>query len=197
MSAQEDDSGTIDRRTYLATTGAVAVGMAGLAGCMGSSTGTLETRVSDQPVDIEDFESCVVTIVGMWLGPQGAEAGNEPGNGEAEREYHEYDEPQTADLVELQGDASTLVDERELETGTYEILQRDVDGIEATLEDGSDATVEVPGEAPLTFNKQFDIREDTRTSFTADFTPVQRGGAGGYVLQPVPSEIVVEYDDSE
>lgn len=185
----------VDRRTYLATTGAMTAGMVGLAGCLGGSTGTLATQVTDQPGDIGDFESCVVTVVGMWLGPEGAAAGDEEGEEPADREYYEYDEPQEADLVELQGDATQLVDERDLEAATYEFLQLDTDGVDATLEDGSDATVEVPGEAPLTFPEAFDIREQTRTTFTADFMPVRRGETGNYVLQPVPEGISVEYQD--
>jgi hypothetical protein len=152
--------------------------------------------VTDQPGDIGDFESCVVTVVGMWLGAEGAETA-EGTDEESDRTYHGYDEPRTADLVELQGDSTQLVDERDLETGTHAFLQLDTDGIDATLEDGTAADVQVPGEAPLTFNERFEIREDTRTTFTADFTPVRRGQAGGYILQPVPSGITVEYDAVE
>ncbi|MEF8881731.1 MAG: DUF4382 domain-containing protein [Halapricum sp.] len=172
--------------------------MVSLAGCSGDkATGTLATQVTDQPGDIADFESCAVTIVGMWLGPEGAEAGDEDGEEPADREYHEYDEPQEADLVELQDEATQLVDERELETATYEFLQLDIDSVDATLKDESDATVEVPGEAPLTFNQAFEVREDTRTVFTGDFTPVQRGPDGSYVLQPVAQGITVEYEEEE
>ncbi|MDZ7849483.1 MAG: DUF4382 domain-containing protein [Halodesulfurarchaeum sp.] len=186
----------LDRRSYIKTVGIATLGTVGLAGCLGSgSTGTLATQVTDQPGDIADFESCVVTIVGMWLGPEGAAAGDEDGEDPADREYHEYDEPQEADLVELQDGNTQLVDEQELEVSTYEFLQLDTDGVEATLEDGSSATVEVPGEAPLTFNQQFDIRENTRTVFTADFTPVSQGQTGNYVLQPVPDGIAIKYED--
>lgn len=183
----------INRRTYIAATGAATAGMAGLAGCLGDdATGTLATHVTDQPGDIGDFESCVVTIVGMWLGPEdGDEEDEEP----ADREYYEYDDSQQADLVELQGENTRLVDERELDVATYEFMQLDINSVDATLEDGSEATVEVPGEAPLTFNQSFEIREETRTVFTADFTPVQRGQAGGYVLQPVAQGTTVEYEE--
>ena len=184
-----------DRRTYLATTAGLTAGMVGLAGCLGGSSGTLATHVTDQPGDIADFESCVVTIGGMWLGPEGADAGDEEDEEPADREYYEYDEPQAADLVDLQGENTQLVDERELDAASYEFLQLDVENVDATLEDSSDATVEVPGEAPLTFNERFEVREDTRTVFTADFTPVQRGQADGYVLQPVPDGITVEYEE--
>ena len=187
----------IDRRTYLAATGAAAASTVGLAGCTGSeSTGTLATQVTDQPGDIADFESCVVTIVGMWLGPEDAEAGDGEGEEPADREYYEYDEPQEADLVELQGENTALVDDRELEVSTHAFLQLDTDGIDATLEDGGSATVETPGEAPITFNREFEVREDTRTVFTADFTPVKRGQTGSYVLQPVPDGITVEYEET-
>ncbi|MFC6720558.1 DUF4382 domain-containing protein [Halobacteriaceae bacterium SHR40] len=200
---------TLDRRTYLA--GVAAAGAVGLAGCSGSDgsgteTGTLATNVTDQPGDIADFESCVVTIVGMWLGTEEAEADSdaednetddpdaEEANGDGSREYYEYDEPQEADLVQLQGESTQLVDERELDVGAYEYVQLDTDGIDATLDGGESATVEVPGEAPLTFNAAFEIRADTVTSFTADFTPVKRGQSGGYILQPVAQGIAVEYE---
>lgn len=192
-------SDRLDRRTYIAATGTATAGMVGFDGCLGGAeTGTLTTLVTDQPGDIADFESCLVTVVGMWLGPEGAEAGDEDeGTEPADREYHEYDDPQEADLVELQDENTQLVDERELDGATYEFLQLDIDAVEATLEDGSETTVEVPGEAPLTFNQPFEIREGTRTVFTADFTPVRRGQAGGYVLQPVAQGITVEYEDGE
>lgn len=188
----------IDRRTYLIATGTVTAGTVSLAGCLSDdATGTLATQVTDQPGDIADFESCIVTIVGMWLGPEGAEAGDEEDEEPADREYYAYDDPQQADLVELQDGATQLVDERELDIGSYEFLQLDIDGIDPILTDGSDATVEVPGQAPLTFNQSFEIREDTRTVFTADFTPVARGQAEGYVLQPVAQGITVEYEEEQ
>ena len=187
----------IDRRTYLTVTGATATSMVSLAGCTGgSATGTLATQVTDQPGDIDDFESCVVTIVGMWLGPADVDAEDRTDGDATDREYYEYDEPREADLVDLQGDNTALVDERELEAATHAFLQLDTDGIDATLDDGSSATIETPGEAPLTFNQGFDVREDTRTVFTADFTPVKRGQTGSYVLQPVPDGITVEYEES-
>lgn len=185
----------LDRRTYVQTFGIATIGTVGLAGCVdGDPTGTLATRVTDQPGDIADFDSCLVTIVGMWLGPEEAAAGEDADEEPAGREYYEYDVPQQADLVELQDRATHLVDERELGVATYEFLQLGVDGVDATLEDGSDAIVEMPGEAPLTFNQPFEIREATRTVFTADFTPVQRGPAGSYVLQPVAQGITVDYE---
>ena len=186
---------TVNRRTYLASTGAVTAGAMGLAGCLGSATGTLATRVTDQPGDIADFESCVVTVVGMWLGPEGAEAGTEEDESPSDREYHEYDDPQQADLVQLQDGQTQLVEERELDVANYAFLQLDIEEIDAVLGDGSDAIVEMPGEAPIMFNRTFEIREDTRTVFTADFTPVRRGRTDEYLLQPVPQGIRVEYED--
>ena len=186
----------LNRRTYVKTVGIATIGTVGLAGCVGSdSTGTLATEVTDQPADIADFESCIVTIVGMWLGPKGAEAGDGEDEELTDRDYYAYDEPQEAELVELQGENTRLVDERELDASTYEFLQLDTGEVDATLEDGSSATVEVPGEAPLTFNQEFEVRENARTVFTADFTPVKRGQTGSYVLQPVPTGITVSHED--
>lgn len=123
----------LDRRTYLV--GTAIAGTTGFAGCLvGGETGTLSTQVTDQPGYIADFESCVVTIVGIWLGPEGAEAGDEESEEPTDRDYHEYDEPQEADLFDLQGNNTQPVDESELEPVTYQFLQLDVDSIDATLE---------------------------------------------------------------
>lgn len=177
----------MERRALLRGLGATGLTatLGALAGCAGgSSTGTLAARVSDMPGDIADFTSLEVTVAAVWVSPAGGE-----------RVRRAFEEPATLDLTELTGEASALAGEVELETGEYETLQLDVTDTSATLEDGGSATVEVPGDAPLTFNAAFEIRADERTTFTADFTPVARGQAGSYGLQPVPSEIVVSYED--
>jgi len=206
----------LDRRSYLSAAGAVTLGSVSLAGCVGRASGTLATHVTDQPADIEDFESLVVTIEGIWLGPEGADSGTadeEETDGDADgeddetdgdadddgpsgREYHAFDEPQHADLVELQDETVQLIDERELDVATYQFLQLDVTDVDATPADGGDTTVELPGSAPLTFNASVEIREDTRTSFTADFAPVRRGRTGTYVLRPAPEGIEVSYEET-
>jgi hypothetical protein len=210
---------TTTRRTYLRATGAIGLaGITGLAGCSGGGgTGTLATQVKDAPGDISDFESCVVTIEGFWVkeaenteneeetsttvntaatDEDGVEQQDEEDVDQSdERTYYEYDEPQEADLVQLQNGESSLVDERELEAGTYSYLQLDVSGVDATLADGGDADVGTPGEAPLQFKEPFEIRDGQRTTFTADFTPVKRGQTGKYLLQPVASGTEVSYSD--
>ena len=198
-------------------------GVAGCLGGSDASTGSLATRVKDAPGDISDFESCVVTIEGHWLKAGENEATTTAAEEEAttetndtggdtttdpieeqdaddveesdDREYHEFDEAQTADLVQLQDGDASLVDESEVETGSYEFLQLDVSGVEATLADGGDADVGTPGDAPLQFKDPFEIREGQRTTFTADFTPVKRGQTGKYLLQPVASGTEVTYED--
>ena len=223
MADRRSDPDALGRREYLRATGAAALGVAGLAGCVGRATGTLATSVTDQPADIGDFESLVVTIDGVWLGPEGATSGtdeteanttgeetatddenttddqNATGEEEADaagREYHEFEEPREADLVQLQGENTQLIDERELSTATYRFLQLDVSAVDGILADGDDAAIDLPGNAPLTFNEEFEIRENTRTSFTADFAPVRRG-TGRYLLRPVPRGIEVAYESTD
>ncbi|MDS0281454.1 DUF4382 domain-containing protein [Haloarcula onubensis] len=205
----------MDRRTYLKTAGVTA--SAGLvAGCSGSTDGdgtpdrtygTLATSVTDVPGDIGDFDSCVVTIAGIWVTPAGSE-GTETGEGSEAateaasatdddgRRYIEFEEPQTADLVQLQGSNTQSLGETELETGTYQSLQLDVTGVEGTLDGGEEASVETPGNAPLKFNAEFEIRAEERTHFVADFTPVERGN-GSYLVRPVASGTTVLYGDAE
>ncbi|MBP1988121.1 DUF4382 domain-containing protein [Halolamina salifodinae] len=215
---------TTTRRTYLRAAGAIGLaGITGLAGCTGgSATGTLATKVKDAPGDISDFESCVVTIQGFWLKEMDGTETEETDGTETEatetaestataeetvqqdeedvdqsdeRTYYEYDEPQEADLVQLQDGNTKLVDEHEIETGTYAFLQLDVSSVDPTLSGGGDAEVGTPGEAPLQFKESFEIRADQRTTFTADFTPVKRGQTGTYLLQPVAKGTEVSYSD--
>lgn len=243
------------RRDYLrATAGVAAASAVGLAGCMGSAeaTGTLATQVTDQPGDIGDFESCVVTIRGFWVKPHdgsdedddsddagggetgdggdardgggdaggrdagngseaatggddGGESGDESDDGSPDdadvdesdaREYHEFDEPQTADLVDLQGENTQLIDERDLVAREYAFLQLDVTDVEAVLEDGGEASVSTPGNAPLQFKEPFEIRDGQVTTFVGDFTPVRRGQTDRYLLQPVAQGTRVIYEES-
>ncbi|WP_324661732.1 DUF4382 domain-containing protein [Haloarcula sediminis] len=201
----------MNRREYLKTAGVTAT--AGLvAGCSGSTDGngtptygTLATSVTDQPADIDDFESCVVTIQGIWVKPAGEETESgsestaettESGTDADGRRYIEFEEAQEADLVQLQGANTQLLDETEVETGDYQYLQLDISGVEGALTDGSDASVDTPGNAPLKFDAEFEIREGETTTFVADFTPVKRG-PNGYVIQPVASGTKVLYGDDE
>lgn len=209
------DDATTSRRTYLRAAGTVGLaGVTGLSGCLGGSggaTGTLSTEVKDAPGDISDFERCVITIEGFWLKERSdddgddstattdedgvAEQNEEDVDQSDERAYHEFDEPQEADLVQLQDGDTKLVDDREIDVGTYAFLQLDVSGVDGTLSGGEDADVGTPGNAPLQFKHEFDVREDQRTTFTADFTPVKRGRTGSYLLQPVASGTDVSYSD--
>ena len=59
---------------------------------------------------------------------------------------------------------------------------------------GGEAEVDTPGNAPLKFDESFEVRAETRTVFTADFTPVKRGQQDSYILKPVAEGVEVEYD---
>jgi hypothetical protein len=214
------------RREYLGAAGGVALGTA-LAGCLGGdgSTGTLATRVTDQPGDIGDFESCVVTISEIRVKPAGGaddddddgdeetptatddtatnatgteattgeETADDDGGGDDQGvKRHGVDDAE-ADLVELQDGETELVAELELETGDYQYLQLLVSEVDAALEGGGEAEVTTPGNAPLKFNQSFEIRADSTTVFTADFTPVKRGPTG-YNLKPVADGTEVSYE---
>lgn len=240
----------MDRRRYLEGFGTV-VATGALSGCAGSGNGNedgngssdddgggtggdeadaygfLSTSVTDQPNDIGDFDSLVVTLEGIWVKPAGTDDGDgipdaeddgtpedetempadgtdsdeddEDGEDEddegAGREYIEFEEPQEADLVELQNGETQLVDETELAVGEYEFLQLDVSGTTGVLaESGEEATVETPGNAPLKFQQAFEIRSGETTHFVADFAPFRRGN-GAYLIRPVASGTEVRYGD--
>ena len=212
------------RREYLIAASGAVLGT-GLAGCLGGngdgsgggdgngdggsgdSTGTLATRVTDQPGDIADFESCVVTVTEIRVKPseggetateteaaEAAEADDEEMDSDGEGEARIDVDDAEADLVELQDEETELVSEAELETGEYEYLKLAVSNVDAELSGGGDAEVDTPGNAPLKFDESFEVRAETRTVFTADFTPVKRGQQDSYLLKPVAEGVEVEYD---
>ena len=115
---------------------------------------------------------------------------NSDGEGEARIDVDDAE----ADLVELQDEETELVSEAELETGEYEYLKLEVSDVDAELSGGDEAEVDTPGNAPLKFNESFEVRAETRTVFTADFTPVKRGQQDSYILKPVAEGVEVEYD---
>ncbi|TQQ83120.1 DUF4382 domain-containing protein [Halonotius terrestris] len=139
-----------------------------------------EMNESDEEMDEEEMED-------EEMDEEGDDAG---------RRYIEFEEPQEADLVQLQGSSTKLIDETEVEAGDYEFLQLDVSGTEGVLTDGSDANVTTPGEAPLKFNKSFEVRAEETTRFIADFAP-NRTGNGRYIIRPVATSTTVLYGDEE
>lgn len=227
MQDATDETSTY-RREYLKATGAAGLaGAIGLAGCSenaSAATGTLATAVKDAPGDIEDFESCVVTVDGAWLKPgeedeptdtattdentTTVETEDETTDEEVteqteadvdesdRREYYEFEQSQEADLVKLQDGNSKLIDDRAVPVGSYQFLQLDVSNVEATLVDGGDVEIDTPGNAPLQFKHAFEVREGQRTVFTADFTPVKRGRTNRYLLQPVAKGTDVTYESA-
>lgn len=154
--------------------------------------GTLATYVSDRSGrsgDIGDFESCVVTVAGLWVRPA-----DEP---ESNREYYAAESPQAVDLVDRQSGRTRLVDELDLPTGRYDGLELDVTSIDAALLEGDTATVSVPGDAPLAFTESFEIRAATETTFVVDVAPVRGDRADAYVLRPVADGTTVRYGDDD
>ncbi|MFC7041786.1 DUF4382 domain-containing protein [Halonotius sp. GCM10025705] len=147
-----------------------------------NETNTNETTTNETDVeDAEDDEEM-----------EEADADGEDGG----RRYIEFEEPQEADLVQLQGSSTKLIDETEVETGDYAFLQINVAGTEGILTDGSEAEVTTPGNAPLKFNTSFEIRPEETTRFIADFAPNKRG-RNGYIIRPVATSTTVLYGDEE
>ncbi len=195
----------MDRRRFLETTGLAAVGIA-VAGCSGgggTETGTLATSVTDQPSDIDDFETLVLRLTALRTTRADGET-DADGTANATGTASDEDgaertidiEDTEVDLTELADGDTSLIDETELETGEYAYLKLVVgEVVDATLTDGGEATVRTPGNAPLKFNAQFEIRANQRTTFLADFTPVKQGRSGRYLIKPVADGVEVSYED--
>lgn len=77
--------------------------------------GTLVTRVTDQPADAGAFESCAVSVVGIWVKPADPTATD--GTEDSGREQIKFDRAAETDLVNGQTTDSKLLDNRKLDTG--------------------------------------------------------------------------------
>jgi len=178
-------------------------------GTSGDAVGTISFYISDQPSAIDDFEHLNVTIsqVEFQRAGEGDEEGMEDGDGEnatttdgnatdTEEGGDEADDggwqsfdidDRTVDLTELEGDNATLLEEFEVENGTYTGVRISVSDINGTLTDGSSADVKLPSEK-LRINQQFVVGNDESVDFVYDITVVKRGNSGSYNIQPVAGE---------
>lgn len=164
-------------RSYLEVLGAVPfVGVvAGYTGISGGS-GTLATRVSDQPGDVGAFDTLLIHVTGIPVKPR-------------EEEIETVDVHVEIDLTELTGEASEFIDDGERDTESSAFLQVEAEAREATFGNGSSVTAEVSWETPLEFEAAFEIWRWETTTFIADFTPVKRGQTNECVLGPVADQV--------
>lgn len=172
----------IERRRSLNVPGTAPL-VGAVAGCLGGGdTGTSATRVSNRPGDVGDVDALRIQASAIPVTPD-----DDLRRIVAESQF---------DLTEPVGEASDLIDGTELDPGPSEFLKPDADVTDATLGDGSPATVTPPGEPPLNFDTAFDIRSGESTSFIADLTPDGQRQTGRSVRRPVADEGQVGYEDT-
>jgi hypothetical protein len=170
-------------------------------GTSGNAVGTINFYISDQPGAIEDFEHLNVTIDEVAFQKadgdadedeatatntstgDGAEAADED---ESDWQTFEVDD-RTVDLTELKGANATLLQEFEVENGTYTQVRISVNEINGTLTDGSSADVKLPSER-LRINQQFTVGDNESVDFVYDINVVKRGNSGSYNIKPVASQ---------
>lgn len=160
------------------------------------STGGDSTSDTEAGTDTEESGEETSTTEDDATPEDGESGGDREGDGDGERVVIDAGGAE-ADLVKLQGDAQAIINDAELPTGEYsQIKLRVGDDVDGVLTDGSEAEVVTPGNAPLQFKQDFEIRENTRTTFVADFAPHRRGN-NGYIIRPVASEVEVSYEEIE
>lgn len=167
----------------------LAVAGVGLGGCIGGPAGTLQTILHVRPGDLSALDRLEITVAGLWLGPAIADDASGP----PQRERYDLADPRTVDLVDVENDQGTQIDERELPPGRYSFLQLDVSDTDSSR-DGDSVTIELPAGAPLTFDTAFEIREDATTTVHVAVTAVRRGDSETFLLQPVPDKTRVGDD---
>ncbi len=133
--------------------------------------------ISDEPNDIGDFESLIITIATIELKPQGDGPWVELTPAES-----------TADLVQLQGDRAQELWRGDVPAGDYSTVFIRVESIEGILSStGEEAEVKLPSDK-LHVTCAFSIGREDTTGFVFDITVHRAGPDGRYILSPQASE---------
>jgi hypothetical protein len=142
--------------------------------------GNFQLLISDDQSDIADFESLTITISHarvFKLGDNNSEAG-----------FRVLDlNRSTPDLTQLTGKKALPILDTSLEIGNYSKIELYVENVDARLERGETAEVQIPNEK-LQIVKPFEITEEETTKFVFDMNVVRQGLSNEYNLLPVISE---------
>lgn len=144
-----------------------------ISGCTSSTvTGSFELLLSDQPVEIDSFDSLKVQITTATLFPKGGQPLTIDVNSEV-------------DLTQVVGDNAVPLFKKEIPAGTYEKLSLEISSAEGIVS-GEVVDVAIPSNS-LMVTKEFTIGGDP-ISFVYDISVVKAGQSGRYNLLPVISE---------
>ncbi|MEN8614076.1 DUF4382 domain-containing protein [Dehalogenimonas sp. THU2] len=141
--------------------------------------------VSDQPNDIGDFTSLIVTVDRVELLKQG-------GGGDARIVF--TPEIKDFDLTELIGEASQELWRGDVPEGEYTRVVVFTTTIRGTLTTGETIDIKLPSDK-LQIDLPFTVGGGNVTSFTFDITVNKTGqGSGKYILKPQTGESGAEYE---
>jgi hypothetical protein len=143
-----------------------------------SSSSRMSFYVSDQQNAIGQFESPNATVTEIGL--------HRAGDNETNGTWIRRDANATVDPTELQGARATMIDEFEVENGTYTQVYVRVSSVDGTLTDGTGVGVKLPSQR-LRVIKNFGVRSGENVPFVYDVTVFERG-PNGYIVRPVAGE---------
>jgi len=135
--------------------------------------GNFAFLISDEPNDIDDFESLNVTISGVRLQPAGSL-----------KQLEFTPDIKTVDLTQLQGEQSQEIWRGDVPAGQYSHVVIYVSEVKGRLKStGQIVEVKLPSNK-LQISTPFEVTTDTVTSFPFDITVVKTGNSGKYNLRP-------------
>jgi hypothetical protein len=142
--------------------------------------GTFQVLISDAQADIADFESLNITFSHarvFKLGDYNSEAGFR---------VLGLERP-SAELTQLVDEKALQILNTSIEAGNYSKIELYVENVDARLNGGNTAEVQIPSEK-LQIVKPFEITEDETTRFVFDINVVKKGQSNEYNLLPVIAE---------
>lgn len=180
---------------------AVALGLAGLAwGCGKDSTsstppvgsGTLNVRVTDDPVDLTQISHLYVTFDRLYLFPERAGQDSSSGHDDHPAPIEVITSPTTLDLVSLSNGLTAALGSATLPEGTYRSVNLVISYSWAILANGDSVDVTIPSgdTRGLKIVTEFTVTSGGVSEITLDFNAAASlhevpPGSGHYVLRPV------------
>ena len=166
-------------------------GCNGMEGGSGRSTGSLQVRLTDAPIDLSTVQNVNVTLTGVTVFPE--ETTSPMGMLMEAGPISLMASPATFDLLTLTGGATALLASGQVPAGNYSRIHLDISSATLVNKDGSTTPLKIDSnkvDVPI----RFQVTAATTSTITLDFNAaasvqVNETGNDQFILRPVVTPV--------
>lgn len=177
-----------------------------------SGKGTVVVKLTDAPFPVSMVDQTIVTIdkieIRMGTASSTTEGGTSTSTTEEDSEYIVIlDEPREFDLLTLQNGVTEVIEDAELEVGSYDLIRMYVSDSEVVLKSGERFDLKIPGGTSsglkLKLSPALVIEDGVESSLILDFdvsksfvvqgNPKTPAGIKGFLFKPVIRAMVEKH----